>query len=342
MLFPYHIFMIYNSWGENFYIKGKDIKITSAFNVAVWPWFMPLLFVVAGISAAYALQKRSLRAYVRERVTKLLIPLIAGILLLIPAQTYFAERFHNGYTGGYFAQYILFFTKRTDLTGYAGGFTPGQLWFVLYLFIISLAVIPLIVLSRKTKYRPDIGKLPVPAMLGLFIFPVLGALIFDIGGKSLGEYFAYFALGYFLLSSESIQGKLEKWRFVLLGIGLFCMAVIVLRWYDILDAPYPVFDIFSRFYAWSTVLALIGLGRKSLNMKNKFTSYMSGSSFSVYMFHQTWIVASAYYVFMHTSNILFQMALILLFSVSATFASYEICRRFKVTRFMFAIKKGTK
>jgi len=342
MLFPYHIFMIYNSWGENFYIKGADVGITSTFNYAVWPWFMPLLFVVAGISTAYALKKRSLSEYAKERATKLLVPLIAGILVVIPAQTYFAERFHNGYTEGYFAQYILFFTKQTDLTGYTGGFTPGHLWFVLYLFVISLLVIPLIVLTRKTKYKPNIGRLPVPAMLALFIVPLLGALILDIGGKSLGEYFAYFILGYFFLSNENIQQKLEKQRFVFLGIGLFCMVVIILRWYGILDAPYPAFDIFSRFYAWIMIFALIGLGKKYLNIRNKFTDYMSGSSFSVYLFHQTWIVVSSYYVFTITGSVPIQMALIFLFSVLATFVSYEICRRVKATRFLFAIKNRIK
>jgi len=34
--------------------------------------------------------------------------------------------FHNGYTGNCFEQYILFFTKLTDLSGYNGGFTPAH------------------------------------------------------------------------------------------------------------------------------------------------------------------------------------------------------------------------
>ena len=122
MLFPYHTLMIYNAFGEGFYIKGSDIMGTSAFMIASYPWFMPLLFVLAGVSSAYALRKRKPAEYVKERIYKLLIPFICGLLLLVPAQTYFAEKFHNGYTGGYWQQYILFFTKPTDLTGYTGGF----------------------------------------------------------------------------------------------------------------------------------------------------------------------------------------------------------------------------
>lgn len=339
MLFPYHILMIYNSFGENFYIKGADIKATTTFIILTWPWFMPLLFTVAGISTAFALKKRSIGEYVKERVTKLLIPLIAGLLLVIPVQTYFAERFHNGYDGGYFAQYILFFTKPTDLSGYTGGFTPGQLWFILYLFVISLAAIPFIMLGRKVKTKPDIAKLPLSIMLCLFILPILGSLVLDISGKSLGEYFAYFLLGYFVLSGDNIVQKLENRRFILLGISLICTTVSILRWYGVIHMPWPVRDIFDRFYAWVTIMALIGLGKKHLNMSNRFTAYMSRSSFAVYIFHQTWIIAAAFYVFKLTDIPALQMVLILLGSAAATFATYELCKRISITRFLFAIKK---
>lgn len=339
LLFFFHIFMIYNSYGENFYIKGANIKATTTFIIVIWPWFMPLLFIVAGISTAYALQKRRVGVYLKERVTKLLVPLIAGILLLIPAQTYFAECFHNGYTGSYFAQYITFFTKVTDLTGYTGGFTPGHLWFILYLFVISLFSIPFILILRKLKLKHDVGKLPVFFLLFLFILPLLGTLVLNISGKSLGEYFAYFMLGYILLSNEDVQQKLEKRRLLLLVIGLIGAAAIVFMWYGILHISGLAYDIFLRLYGWSMILALLGAGRKYLNIKNSFTNYMSHASFSVYLFHQTWIVMSAYYVFQLTDNAYIQMVIILPSSVLLTFVSYEICRRIKITRFLFAIKK---
>jgi len=27
MLFPFHVFMIYNNWGEGFYIRGQELLI---------------------------------------------------------------------------------------------------------------------------------------------------------------------------------------------------------------------------------------------------------------------------------------------------------------------------
>jgi len=340
MLFPYHIFMIYNSFGESFYIKGADIALTTNFIITTGRWFMPLLFAVAGASSAFALQKRSAVEYIKERITKLLIPLIFGVLLIVPPQTYFAERLHNDYKGGYFEQYILFFTKPTDLSGYHGGFTPAHLWFLMYLFVISLTALPIMKAYQKSNKKIPLQKIPFFILPLLFVLPTLGSLVLDIGGKSLGEFFVYFMFGYFILSDESILKKSEKHRFIMLFISIISTVVILLGWNGIPKGiPEMAYDIFFRFYAWGTILALVGLCRRYLNKRNKITDYFSKSSFAVYIFHQTWIIIVAYYAFMVSSNPFVQMFIILGASVITTFATYELCRRFFVTRFLFGIRK---
>ena len=144
LLFPYHIFMIYNNWGETWYIHGQDLLLPSVFNQIAYIFMMPLLFAVAGMSSRYALKRRSPREYTKERVTKLLLPLIFGILLVIPIQSYLAGLFFNGS-----ANYLDYFTKITDLSGYDGAFTPGQLWFLLFLFVISMVCLPFMVWYKK-------------------------------------------------------------------------------------------------------------------------------------------------------------------------------------------------
>lgn len=149
LLFPFHVFVIYNNFDENNYIKGNGNVILSNITTSLWPWFMPILFVLAGISTVYAVQKRTTKGFIIERIKKLFVPLFFGILIICPILTYYAERYHNKYSGTYIQQYILFFTKETDLTGYTGGFTPGHLWFILYLFIISLISLPIIYFVPK-------------------------------------------------------------------------------------------------------------------------------------------------------------------------------------------------
>ena len=346
MLFPYHIFRIYNSFMEGFYVEGQDVILTTCFIVATTPWFMPLLFVLAGISSTYALNKRTNSAYIKERVYKLLVPLIAGILLVVPAQTYFAERFHNGFTGGYFYQYILFFTRPTDLTGYRGGFTPAHLWFILYLFVISIVALPIMSIYKNAKRKLDPDKLTLWILPLLFIFPLLMTPILNFGGLSVGHYFAFFLLGYLTLSSDTIIHKLTRHRYLLLVVSVALMVLHTIAWllslHDIFEPPQMIAFVFSTFYGWFAILTILGLGNYYLNFRNRSTDYLSASSFPVYIFHQTWIIAVAYYILMTIENVLLQMILILAISFLLTYATYELCRRIPGIRFLFGIKARSK
>ncbi len=323
LLFPYHTFMIYNNWGESWYIHGASIGTTSYFLDISWGWMMPLLFAIAGISTAYALKRRSIAEYAKERVHKLLIPFVFGALVLIPIQSYIAGLYFNGS-----ANYFDFFMKFTDLTGYDGAFTPGQLWYILYLFVISLVCLPLIVLYQACAKKPFAGKIPLAALIPLGIIPLLTHPVGNIGGKSLGEYAAYFLLGYFILSYEDVQAKLDRYRFLLLGMMIIGMVETLITRH-----------IFQEFFSWINILALLGLARHYLNSGNKLTSYLSKSSFGVYLFHQSWIVVVAYFVLQVTDISAMQMLIIMPASILLTFLTYESCRKVNVLRWMFGLKK---
>ena len=54
----------------------------------LWEWFMPLLFFVSGASAWFALRRRSAGQFARERVRKLAVPALFGIVAIVPLLTY--------------------------------------------------------------------------------------------------------------------------------------------------------------------------------------------------------------------------------------------------------------
>ena len=122
LLVPYHAAMAWNVWGEPNYIYFKGNKIISSIVVFFSPYFMPLMFSIAGISTRFALQKRTIGQYVLERTKKLLIPFIFGTALIMPPIAYIADKFNCGYQGNSFQHYAVFFTHFTDLTGADGGF----------------------------------------------------------------------------------------------------------------------------------------------------------------------------------------------------------------------------
>lgn len=150
MLIPYHAAMAWNVWGEPNYIYYKSSQVISSIVVFLSPYFMPLMFLIAGISARYALQKRTIGQYVLERARKLLVPFITGTILIMPLMTYIADRFNYGYQGGLLQHYTVFFTRFTDLTGSDSSFSVGQFWFLLYLFVMSLITAGIVSLQGKS------------------------------------------------------------------------------------------------------------------------------------------------------------------------------------------------
>jgi len=332
LLFPYHAAMVFNSWGENFYIFSQPVKPISAFIIATYPWFMPLLFVLAGISSFYALQKCSNWQYIRERIFKLLIPLVFGILFLVPVQTYFAERFHNQYSGSYFAQYILFFTKPTDLSGYTGGFTPGQLWFLLYLFIISLLALPLMRLYLRSAKKLDGKKWTPLKLLPLFLVPLVLSPVLDISGKSVGRFFALFMLGFLVLSNEEVLESLEKSRWPLTAAASLLTVTKLITYFQFNFVSGIPAGIFDTLVMWVCILALLGLGKRYFNQDTPLTAYLSRASFPVYVLHQSCLVAVAYYVVTSIHSIALQYILITLLSAALTFTLYEVVKRIPLIR----------
>lgn len=183
LLFPFHTFRMFTHF-EPFYVQGEPQAFCDVFIAATSLWFMNMLFVLAGISISFSLKKRTMKEFLFERVAKLFIPFFFGVILTIPIQTYYAEKFHNNYQGGYMEQLRLFFTKETDLSGYFGGFTPAHLWFLLFLFLISILSLPVIIYVKKNGL-PQLKKSPSLIRIIPWFLVIMLSSVVELG-ESLG------------------------------------------------------------------------------------------------------------------------------------------------------------
>jgi len=88
LLIGYHLAMLYVlDWDWH-------LKSCHQFNVLQWPmlffnrWRMDLIFLISGISTAFLLKKVALGAFLRQRSWRLLLPLLFGVLVVVPIQPY--------------------------------------------------------------------------------------------------------------------------------------------------------------------------------------------------------------------------------------------------------------
>lgn len=338
ILIPYHASQAWNTWGEPNYIFIEGNRLISSIIVFFSPYFMPLLFVLAGISTKYALQKRTYKEYLAERVKRLLVPFLFGTIAFMPIMSYIGDKFNYSYNEGVLKHYIVFFTKFTDLTGADGGFSVGQFWFLLYLLIISIISVGIIISLKKVFFKS--GKnisFWLVLLLGLPL-PFLSNWL-SIGGKSLVEYTYFFLLGYYVFANEEVVCKAEKMRWWLFGIGLLAtiLNVYLFLW---IDGEYIlVNDITNYASRWIMVIALIGLAKRYLDFNGRVSTYMNKRSFLFFTYHFIWVVLFQYILYGIIGNqtvILFVGTVLL--SYFATFICCEISIRIRVMCFLTGSK----
>lgn len=117
---------MFNS-GEDFCIKNDPLsRALEVFEAYVSPWHMSPLFMLAGCSTWLAMRHRSSCRYAAERVKRLLVPFIFGLVVIVPPQSWLGFITHGNPYQSFWSYYPRFWTTvDEDVSGYTGGFTPA-------------------------------------------------------------------------------------------------------------------------------------------------------------------------------------------------------------------------
>ncbi len=343
LLVPFHCAMVFFSY-EPFYVKSTHSHfLLDYFVFFLSPWHMPLLFLIAGMSSYYSLQKRTWKQYLLERTKRLLIPFLFGIFIIVPPQPFIAylRCYPDHSLIDFFKQY--FFHIQGDFTGYTGSFTPAHLWFILYLYLFSIISIPLFLPIKK--YSETIASYLSKQGL-LLLYPILIGLaeqLPSIGTKNPFYYYTYFLIGYLIVSHPQIEQSVNNERNFALLLGTLTMTTYLLliktslnfERYSYLDVS---FYILRKFNAWLWLIWILGYGKKFLNFKSKWLPYASKMSYPFYILHQTIIIIFAYYIVQWQTNIWIQFFLMVILSFIFTIAIYHfLVRKYKLCQVMFGI-----
>ena len=295
LLVLYHAAMAYNTWGEANYIFFEEVKPISAIVVLISPWFMPLMFLLAGVSAAYSLKKRGYKAFILERFKRLGIPLIFGILVINPILSFIADCYHNGYTGGYFKHYGVYFTRVTDLTGYDGGFTLGHFWFIAVLIVISLLSCLIIKLTDiiKKKYVKNIRNFKI---IGGVLLTLTAVVTFEVYayGKRIITYLAVYLLGYYFFKNREFVKKIAvyKWPLTAVFVAASVSNAVIFVFIGGNETLNTICMYGSFIFG---IPALIAIAHDYLDFTGTFTGFNSRVSYVYYIIHYPIVVLSQYY-----------------------------------------------
>ncbi len=354
LLLPYHSARVFDIF-DTFYVKNGALSSGLSYFIAFLdPWHMPVLFVLAGMSTCLALRWRSGRQYLRERILRLLVPVVFGLLVIVPPQAYLGRLTHSGYSGSFLQFYPTFFQiQPDDLTGYSGSFTPAHLWFIQFLLVFSVMALPFFLWVQRPRGAALLARASAffrsPGAIFLLILPlaVTDGLLPDLGGKNPVFFLVLFIYGYLLVASEDLQQAVDRHRWWALALAVVMSVItLVAVALNIQPAKFSPADI-SLFFvrmaaAWCWTIALLGLGRRWLTASGPLLRYAREASYPIYILHQTMIVAIAFVVVGWDMGIAVKYVTILVAAAAGTILVYEfLVRRFNPVRFLFGLKPLT-
>jgi surface polysaccharide O-acyltransferase-like enzyme len=354
----YHVIYFFNNKGVFGGIGGfgpypEVPQYQDVLMYVLYPWFMPLLFLLAGIGAKYALDKQPAGEWFRSRTRKLLVPATIGLLVFQWMTGYFntavaakAGTF-DGMPG--VAKYIMWSVSGT-----------GPLWFIQDLWLFSLLLLLVHKIDGKGRFHRWCGKI-ADGKAGIVWILLLGVL-FWAGEQLIIKnprpespdglynlykplfYFIVFLMGYFVFSHDKVHETLGKaW------IPLMCAAVaagtalIITTFGQDNTTPQYLGSPLNCLYGWLMCLAMMGWFKARFDSTGKFATYMTRSSFGLYVLHYLVVASLGYMMKVYTALPPVAIYLILTVAVfTVTTLLYEIIRRIPVVRWCVLGEKGRK
>lgn len=269
------------------------------------PWRMSLLFLVSGAVTALLLQRHGASgALLRSRAKRLLLPLLLGVVLVVPPQSWLEVRDRFGYGGSlieFMALYLTGDARFVDARGRLILPTWNHLWFLPYLFVYTLAVWALVrrwpaglgALSGHATHalrgwRLALWPLAVPLLSQGLVqagFARTHALVDDPSSHLL--YGAAFGAGAVLASAPLLWTRLQRWRWPALGLALAGWALTL----ALPRTPLALAGLAVQ--TWAALVAVLGFAHRHLQRDPPWRAPLAEAVFPVYLVHQTVIIVVA-------------------------------------------------
>ena len=348
----YHVIYFYNNKGVFGGIGGfgpypETPQYQDVVMYILYPWFMPLLFILAGISSRYALEKKSAKEWFKARTRKLLVPGTIGLFVFQWMTGYFNTAVARG-TGIFDG---LPGVAKWAIMAVSG---IGPLWFVQLLWLLSLVLLAVRAMDKNDKFWNACGKLNTVwiIMLGVLFWASAQTLIRNPRPESADGllnlykpifYLVSFLLGYFVFSHEEVQQKIKLAWIPLLSCAIVAGTVLIVTTFgqDNTTATYMSSPL-NCLYSWLACLAMMGWFQAKFDCTNKFAGYMTRTSFGLYIVHYLVIASLGYMMKMYTELPPVAMYVILTIAVfTLSPALYEVLHRIPFIRWcVFGEKKN--
>ena len=358
LLIFYHTAMMFVNW--EFHVEsGHNSTFFKTIMIFTSQWRLDILFIVSGVAISFMISKMSLKSFTWLRVIKLYIPLLFAIAVVVAPQSYY-EALQKGIFEGSFwqfwsTQYFTFFWDKRMIAPFP---TYNHMWYVLYLFHYTLALLPFFAFLNSEKGKSFLLNIEnwlckgariiwMPFLVYLSIF--LSFSEHKINHTFYDDWYAHcifiFAviLGLVFVRMPLMWQSFEKNRYLSLGIGIISYSILLIVFF-LPEHMLPVDKTLAWYISglmvkWSWISLIIGFSKKYLNYTNDGLKYCNKVLYPFFILHQTVIIILGYYVFTWEQSLITQYCFIVVGTFVICGLLYElIIKRIKIMRLLFGLK----
>ena len=357
LLIFYHTGMFYVTW--DWHVKSAYASpAIEPLMILLNPWRLDLLFLISGVATRFMAERMSPLKLAGSRFNRLFWPLLFGMFVIVPPQTFCQLMDKGHYTGSVFD----FYTKY--ITGYHGWCnaegcltvpTWNHLWYVAYLLLYSLVFallwpllkrLPIRGLKRLPTWTYMVLPLAFLYVLRVTLFPLYGETHALIGDHYVhAESFGMFLFGVMIARFDAFFDFCRRWCFPLLLLGLSAYTVLVVA--DLSDTFDGLSKLQWRYFgslmresqAWFLILALIGFARARLSEADgPIRRTLTEAIFPFYIIHQTIIVVVGFCLKQAHVSLPVEATTILVATLGGCWLTYLIVRAVPPLRPLFGLR----
>jgi peptidoglycan/LPS O-acetylase OafA/YrhL len=319
-------------------------------------WGMPLIFLISGASIFYALRPSGAARFLRDKVWRLLVPLAFGILVLAPPQIYL-ERLTHGQFQGSFLEYLPVYFRDWHLWNGEFAWVGVHLWYLAYLFLFTLVLLPLFAALKSPTGQRMTGFLArLSSRTGaIFLWVLPGVLLIilvdpyglmrpapteDVARLLMSPFVIY---GFLVFSDLRIQQAIIRQRRIALVLALgLILAMPAIAGLLEEDPSFPIYALgilLVGVLMWSCILAVLGYGMRYLTRSHRLLSYANEAVLPFYILHQPVILILGFFIIPLSLTILAKYLIIAPLAFGITLGLYEFgIRRVNPVRRVFGLK----
>lgn len=357
VVFAIHAAEPFNPWDAWHVVSPEQSRLFGEVVFFPGPWIMPLFMVLAGEAAWHALERRTPGEYVRERVLRIALPLVAGILVLVPPQVWLERRLRGEFHGTLLQFYPHFF----DGVYPRGNLSWHHLWFLAFLFVFALVTLPLFEWLRRPRGRALLARvgslcdtrgglvwLLLPAIALRVALPLLlpiAPLAYDWSNR--GLLLPAFVAGFAFGGEPRVRNAIDAhWRGALVCALAISVALCGWAWPGDVLARLPRPRSPGGLLLWTGyacgasawIVALLGAARRHLATASGALARASELAYPFYVLHHGVIVAVAFAVVRSRSTLAMQFALVAAASLLVTVALCGIVASSGALRLLFGLR----